>query len=317
MPSRLLVFAVTITALHADEWGRFRGPNGRGIAADTGYPVEFGRGKNILWRTPVRSGKSSPVLTRDRIFLTAAAHGKLYTLCHDRKTGRLLWERAIDQPRAEIHNGLNHTAAITPVTDGENVYVFFKDFGLVSYDGDGGKRWEAPLGPFKNTQGLSSSPILAGGSLILVADQWEDSFIAAYDPASGAERWEVLREEGEGWGTPVLYQRAGGSVQILTTSRGRLGLHDAETGRRDATLAGIATTFVGSPFLDGDTVYNFGYGSDEPPIPSLITAPATSATATARSLRRNGTSSPASRWAPMRFPPYALKTAARASCGAT
>ena len=156
MPLRLLLFAFSLAAL-AEEWTRFRGPNGSGVSGDSGYPVEFSRGKNMLWRTPVRPGKSSPVLTRDRIYLTAAEGRKLYTLCHDRKSGGLLWERAIEQPRAEIQNRLNHHAAITPVTDGENVYVFFKDFGLVSYDRQGRERWATPLGPFKNTQGLSSS----------------------------------------------------------------------------------------------------------------------------------------------------------------
>lgn len=261
MPLRLLLFAFSLAAL-AEEWTRFRGPNGSGVSGDSGYPVEFSRGKNMLWRTPVRPGKSSPVLTRDRIYLTAAEGRKLYTLCHDRKSGGLLWERAIEQPRTEIQNRLNHHAAITPVTDGENVYVFFKDFGLVSYDRQGRERWATPLGPFKNTQGLSSSPILAGGSLILVADQWEDSFIAAYDPATGKQRWKVLREEGEGWGTPLTYQ----GTKILTASRGQFGIHEAESGRRTATLRGIATTIVGSPILSGGTFYAFGYGSDEPPL---------------------------------------------------
>jgi len=256
------LFFLALAALASgEEWTRFRGPDGSGVASGSGYPIEFGPTKNVLWRTPVRAGKSSPVLTRGRIFLTAAADGKLYTICYDRKTGKLLWEHSLDQPRSEIANGLNHTAAITPVTDGENVYVFFKDYGLASYTGEGKLRWKTPLGPFKNTQGLSSSPILAGGSLILLADQWEDSFIAAYNPATGKERWKVLREEGEGWGTPLAYRM----TQILTASRGQFGIHQAETGKRTSTLRGIATTIVGSPILDGDTVYAFGYGADAAP----------------------------------------------------
>ena len=51
--------------------------------------------------------------------------------------GKLLWERIeIRSPKPE-GNLLNNPAAITPVTDGENVYVFFKDFGLISYDAAG------------------------------------------------------------------------------------------------------------------------------------------------------------------------------------
>ena len=55
---------------------------------------------------------------------------------------------------------LNHPAAPSPVTDGERVYVFFKDFGLLAYDSSGKELWRAALGPFTNTQGLGASPIL-------------------------------------------------------------------------------------------------------------------------------------------------------------
>jgi len=40
---------------------------------------------------------------------------------------------------------------------------------------------KTPLGPFTNMQGLGASPIIAGDSVILVADQWEHSYIAAFN----------------------------------------------------------------------------------------------------------------------------------------
>ncbi|HTM47890.1 MAG TPA: PQQ-binding-like beta-propeller repeat protein [Bryobacteraceae bacterium] len=242
-----------------ETWTRFRGPNGAGISKDKGFPVVFGRDKNLVWRTPVRGGKSSPVLTRSRIFLTAADQGKLYTLCLDRKTGKLLWERSIDRPHTEIANRLNHEAAITPVTDGENVYALFKDFGFVSYDAAGKLRWKAPLGPFANMQGLGASPILVGDSLILVADQWEHSYIAAFDRASGEMRWKVGRDEAESWGTPVLH-----SSGIVTISRGLLGIHDPADGKRVGSMPGLAMAVVSSPAVAGDTIYTFGYGNETP-----------------------------------------------------
>ncbi|MBI4905927.1 MAG: DUF1254 domain-containing protein [Acidobacteria bacterium] len=243
-------------------WTRFRGPNGSGIAADTGYPVTFSKTQNLEWRTPVRPGKASPVLTARHIFLTAADKRKLYTMCYDRTTGKLLWERAIDQPRTEIANKLNHEAAASPVTDGENVYVFFKDYGFVSYDPAGNLRWRAPFDPFANTMGLGASPILAGDSVVLLADQWEGSFIAALDLRTGEMRWKTAREESESWGTPLLFEKPGDPLRIITVARGYFGLHNAADGRRTASLNGLATTIVGSPILDGDTVYVFGYGGD-------------------------------------------------------
>src|ERR1043166_6457558 len=96
----LLCLTAGVSAAEAELWTRFRGPNGSGVSRDIGFPVNFNKETNVLWRTPVRPGKSSPVLTRHHIFLTAADHGKLYTLCFDRKTGKQLWERSIDRPRS-------------------------------------------------------------------------------------------------------------------------------------------------------------------------------------------------------------------------
>ena len=75
------------------------------------------------------------------VFVTAFENGRLFTQCVDRKSGRLLWERSEARPRAEFGNVRNEPAAMTPVTDGENVYAFFADLGLVSYDAAGNVRW--------------------------------------------------------------------------------------------------------------------------------------------------------------------------------
>src|SRR5580692_9162664 len=200
----LLVF---VSAGAAEDWTRFRGPNGSGVSNDTGFPTEFGKGKNVVWRTPVRPGKSSPILTSRHIFLTAFEDGKLFTQCFDRGNGKLLWERSVDRSRTESANALNHPAAITAVTDGENVYSFFKDYGLISYDPEGNLRWKVPLGPFSNSMGLGASPIIAGDAVIMLADQYENSYIAAFDRRNGEIRWKAGRVEEESWGTPVLYDR--------------------------------------------------------------------------------------------------------------
>ena|ERR1022692_4035034 len=50
-----------------EPWSRFRGPNGSGMGRGTGYPVEFGPNKNVVWKRPFPMGKSSPILTTDRM----------------------------------------------------------------------------------------------------------------------------------------------------------------------------------------------------------------------------------------------------------
>ena len=97
--SRVPLLCITLAAAAlAEDWTRFRGPAGSGVSEDTGFPSELSTTKTLAWRVPVRPGKASPVLTKDRVLLTGAEKGKLYTQCFDRKTGKLLWSSNLFPP---------------------------------------------------------------------------------------------------------------------------------------------------------------------------------------------------------------------------
>jgi outer membrane protein assembly factor BamB len=151
---------------------------------------------------------------------------------------------------------------MTPVTDGENVYVFFAEFGLVSYDTSGRLLWKAPLGPFTNIMGLASSPVLDEDRVIIVADQQDVSYIAAFDRRRGEMRWNTARDEKDGWATPVLLRTGSGPSLVLTVSRGELGAHRTDSGARSWTLDTLSPAIVASPVLVDGTLYTFGYGND-------------------------------------------------------
>ena len=87
LPSVFTLIAIGCLAAEAQDWPRFRGPNGSGVSEATALPVEFGPARNLLWRTPVPAGHSSPVLAGDRVLLTACEQDRLITLCLDRDTG--------------------------------------------------------------------------------------------------------------------------------------------------------------------------------------------------------------------------------------
>jgi outer membrane protein assembly factor BamB len=265
----LLLLAVGATTSAREEreqeWSRFRGPNGAGIVPDAGYPTEFGPARNLKWRAAVRPGKSSPVLSRRHVFLTAFDQGALYTQCFDRATGRLVWERSEAPARREDAHVLNEPAASTPVTDGDNVYVFFRDLGVISYDAAGAVRWKKAMGPFANRFGAVASPIIAGSSLILVLDQFEGSSIVALSVKNGAVQWQAARQELEAWATPVIYAPKGQPPQIVTAGGGVFGGHAVKNGARLWTHASGAPVTVASPVVMGDTVVGFGYGYDAAP----------------------------------------------------
>ena len=52
----------------AGQWSQFRGPNGSGIDSSAGYPVVFSPSKNVVWKTAVPFGQSSPALAGGHLY---------------------------------------------------------------------------------------------------------------------------------------------------------------------------------------------------------------------------------------------------------
>src|SRR5688500_2125328 len=53
-------------------WPRFRGPDGAGVSADRGVPLEWSATKNIVWKAQLPGrGASSPIVWDDRVYVTA------------------------------------------------------------------------------------------------------------------------------------------------------------------------------------------------------------------------------------------------------
>ena len=97
----------------------------------------------------------------------------------------------------------NNAASPSPAVEGDGVYVFFPDYGLVAYDAAGTERWTMPLGPFNNIYGMGASPIIVGDLLVLACDQSLGSFLMALDKRTGTVRWKVDRPEAKsGHSTP-------------------------------------------------------------------------------------------------------------------
>ena len=250
------------TQLPGADWPQFRGSNGLGVADTTGLPEVFGPGKNVVWKTALPAGHSSPALTEDRIFVTAYEGEKLLTICLERESGRVLWRRQAPRPRKQPFHSLHGPATPSPATDGENVYVFFGDFGLLSYDADGVERWRVPLGPFNNRNGSASSPILAEGMVIIVCDQDDgSSFMIAVDQHNGRLRWRVERPEfTRSFVTPGVYRPSDGQPQLVVPGSYEVVGYALATGEKLWWVRKIGWQVKCVPIIDGDTIYVNAYG---------------------------------------------------------
>ena len=106
----------------AQEWTRFRGPNGSGISAATGIPVTW-TDSDYNWKIdlPVK-GSSSPVLWGKEIFLTGddAEEKSRSILCLDANSGRIQWRRDYPFEDYRLHRD-NDFASATPCVDQDGV----------------------------------------------------------------------------------------------------------------------------------------------------------------------------------------------------
>ena len=116
-----------------------------------------------LQKNPTATSKRLAHASRHRL----KKRTKTFGIALDRASGKTVWQREVPRARTGRLQNVNNPASPSPVTDGTNVYIFFQEFGLVSYDRAGKERWKLPLGPFSMFYGFGASPILVDDKIVL------------------------------------------------------------------------------------------------------------------------------------------------------
>ena len=223
------------------EWPQFRGPTGQGLSAAEQVPVEWSATSHVAWSVEVPGrGWSSPVLSRGRLYLTAAVgegDKTLHALCLDAADGHLLWNTEIFRPEpaalAAMHRK-NSAASGTPIVTNDRLYAHFGHMGTAALDLDGTVLWRQTALAFPPVHGTGGSPILADGALVFSCDGKTDPFIAALEAATGAVRWKTPRQTPArkpfSFSTPLAVQ-VQGAPQIISPGSGFVGAYDVRDGR--------------------------------------------------------------------------------------
>lgn len=218
-------------------WNEFRGPGGTGVRPSSTPLIRLGV-ESLAWKSPLPSGMSSPVLSRDRVFLTAIDEGRLVTLAFDTASGRQAWRREAPEVPIETVHRISSPAVPTPLVDAERVIVYFGSFGLLCYDHDGEQLWRKPIPIPKSLCGTATSPIAHGDNLILVLDndanlpdsELSQSRVMALYRTTGETEWETARPLfRSGWSTPTIWRLADGEDLVVLGS-GRVCGYDPASG---------------------------------------------------------------------------------------
>ena len=131
-----------------DVWPAFRG-NGHSITVARNLPLKWSATQNIAWQVDLPGhGQSSPVIWKDRVFVTAIAGEMQDTLivrCVDLATGKELWEEKLHASQGTKSTNYVSKAAPTPAVDAERLYVFFESSDLLAYSHAGDLLWARSL----------------------------------------------------------------------------------------------------------------------------------------------------------------------------
>lgn len=218
----LIVILASQTLGNAQEWSRFRGPNGTGVRDVKGLPTSWTE-KDFEWtvKLPGR-GHSSPVVWGEKIFVTSAeTNGKRNLICINADKGEIAWTRSLPGDKYKMH-ARNSGATSTPVVDQSRVYLLSatpKATVVDAFDHAGERVWNVDLGPFHGNHGIGVSPILVDDVLILALDQDERGKLLALDARTGRKLWDIPRQSGNAsYATPCVYQPAGQPPRVIFTN---------------------------------------------------------------------------------------------------
>ena len=144
-------------------------------------------------------------------------------------------------------------AGLTPASDGENVYAWFASGVSACYDMNGNRKWIRVDNHETVEHGFSSSPIVAGGKLIVFMRE-----LMAFDTKNGNEAWRnpIVQAAGlnpEGYFHGSFSHARLGAVDTVIPSNGTIvRVSDGKVLFTDPRLA--LKQEVATPVVDKDTL---------------------------------------------------------------
>jgi outer membrane protein assembly factor BamB len=237
------------SALRADDWPQWLGPQRDSVWRETGIVRSFpAGGPPVMWRTQVGSGYSGPAVAQGRVyvldhhfakasdkpadpFARGSIPGDEAILCLNAADGTVLWRHQYDCPYTVSYPAGPRT---TPLVSDGKVFTLGAEGNLFCLGAKTGKVvWSRDFKADYNIKtpmwGFAGNPLLDGNKLICLAGG-SNSTVVALDKNTGHEIWRALSAKEPGYCSPVIF-KTGGVRQLIVWDPDSVNSLDPETGQ--------------------------------------------------------------------------------------
>lgn len=229
----LLLAACALAAAFAADWPRFLGPNGNGIAPDTGINKNWNqKPPKELWRVDLTdNGYAGPAVARGKVLILDHQEGKDILRMLDLATGQENGRFSYDEPSRENYG----YGRGTPLIAGGRIYTVSYSGIVICLDWKTGKEaWRRNMvqdfGGRVPQWGYSWSMIIDDNKLI-VQPGGPNAAVAALNPETGATIWAGAGSDVCGYATPVVATINGAKQYVIFSTGGLMGVDPAKGSR--------------------------------------------------------------------------------------
>src|SRR5262245_51790035 len=144
-PTLLLVPCLALgpvarAAAPPDAWPAFRGA-GDSVSGARQLPLKWSPAENVAWTAELPGyGQSSPVVWKDKVFVTAVEgeyKDTLHLLCLDLGTGKEVWRKTFVGTQKVKTSDYTSKGAPTPVVTADRVFALYESGDLFALDHGG------------------------------------------------------------------------------------------------------------------------------------------------------------------------------------
>ncbi|MEO5803728.1 MAG: PQQ-binding-like beta-propeller repeat protein [Verrucomicrobiota bacterium] len=275
-----LLFSSLILAANfsnAANWPAWRGADGSGITSEKNLPTQWSDTENVRWKVKLpERGNSTPIVWKDKVFVTQADGERRTIICFDRANGKQLWQSGPTFKEKERSHRTNPTCSASPTTEGERVIAWFGSAGVYCYDLNGKELWQRDLGKQNHEWGYAASPVIYENLCLLNFGAGKRSFLVALDKTTGKTSWQIDIPEAQpaertdgfagqtdgmlgSWSTPIIVKANDRDEMIVSLSEW-LKAFDPKTGKELWRCGGLNPLIYTSPIYgDGVVVAMGGY----------------------------------------------------------